>query len=138
MKHLFIALKEFGVKEIAGKTHNPDVLKYFTETGHKWVKDDETAWCSAFANWVCKKAGLEYSGALNARSWLNIGCEVDTPEIGDVVVFWRGNPDGWQGHVAFFIRETKNWIYVLGGNQNNQVKISAYHKNRLLGYRRLT
>ena len=138
MKHLFIALKEFGVKEIVGKNHNPEVLKYFTETGHKWVKDDETAWCSAFANWVCKKAGLEYSGALNARSWLNIGCEVDTPEVGDVVVFWRGNPDGWQGHVAFFIRETKNWIYVLGGNQNNQVKISAYHKNRLLGYRRLT
>jgi uncharacterized protein (TIGR02594 family) len=138
MKHLFIALKEFGVKEIAGKTHNLEVLKYFTETGHEWVKDDETAWCSAFANWVCKKAGLEYSGALNARSWLNIGCEIDTPEVGDVVVFWRGNPDGWQGHVAFFVRQTKDWIYVLGGNQNNQVKISAYHKNRLLGYRRLT
>ena len=138
MKHLSIALKEFGVKEIAGKSHNSEVLKYFTETGHEWVKDDETAWCSAFANWVCKKAGLEYSGALNARSWLNIGCEVDTPEVGDVVVFWRGNPDGWQGHVAFFVRQTKDWIYVLGGNQNNQVKISAYHKNRLLGYRRLT
>jgi hypothetical protein len=28
-------------------------------------------------------------------------------------------------------------IYVLGGNQNNQVKISAYPDNRLLGYRRL-
>ena len=138
MKHLEVALNEIGVKEIVGKKHNPEVLKYFTETGHEWVKDDETAWCSAFTNWVCKEAGLEHSGALNARSWLNIGCEVDTPQIGDVVVFWRGNPNGRQGHVAFFIRETKNYIYVLGGNQNNQVKISAYYKNRLLGYRRLT
>ena len=106
--------------------------------GYEWVKDDETAWCSAFVNWVCKKANLEYSGALNARSWLNIGCEVANPEIGDLVVFWRGDPNGWQGHVAFFIREAKNHIYVLGGNQNNQVKISAYPKSRLLKYRRLT
>ena len=138
MKHLNIALGEFGVKEIVGKKHNPEVLKYFQETGHKWVRSDETAWCSAFMNWVCKKSGLEYSGALNARSWIKIGCEVEDPNVGDVVVFSRGNPNGWQGHVGLFIRETKHWIYVLGGNQNNQVKISAYAKKRLLQYRRLT
>ena len=138
MKHLNIALSEFGVKEIVGKKHNPEVLKYFQETGHKWVKDDETAWCSAFMNWVCKKAGLEYSGALNARSWLQVGCKVEDPKAGDVVVFSRGNPNGWQGHVGIYIKKTKNWIYVLGGNQNNQVKISAYAKKRLLQYRRLT
>ena len=138
MKHLNIALGEFGVKEIVGKKHNPEVLKYFQETAHKWVRNDETAWCSAFMNWVCKKSGLEYSGALNARSWLQVGCEVEDPKVGDVVVFSRGNPNGWQGHVGLFIRETKYWIYVLGGNQNNQVKISAYPKSRLLQYRRLT
>lgn len=26
----------------------------------------------------------------------------------------------------------------IGGNQNNQVKISRYYKNRVLGYRRIT
>ena len=138
MKHLNIALSEFGVKEIVGGRHNPEVLKYFHDTGHEWVKTDETAWCSAFMNWVCKKSDLPYSGALNARSWLKIGCEVDTAYIGDVVVFSRGNPNGWQGHVGLYIRETTNWIYVLGGNQNNQVKISKYPKTRLLQYRRLT
>ena len=138
MKHLDIAFSQYGVKEIVGKNHNPIVLKYFNETGHEWVKDDETAWCSAFANWVCKKAGLEYSGALNARSWLNVGCEVEAPKLGDIAIFSRGNPNGWQGHVGFFIRETKNWVYVLGGNQANQVKISAYPKSRLLEFRRLT
>ena len=93
--------------------------------------------CSAFANWVCKKAGLIYSGKLNAKSWLNVGYRVTKPKLGDIVVFSRGDPKGWQGHVAFFIRKTPNWIYVLGGNQNNQVKISAYPKHRLLEYRRL-
>jgi uncharacterized protein (TIGR02594 family) len=136
MKHIDIALSQIGIKEIVGKKHNKEVLKYFSEIGHGWVKDDETAWCSAFVNWVCKKAGLDYSGKLNARSWLDIGENVTEPKLGDIVVFWRDKPDSWKGHVAFFIRETPNWIYVLGGNQNNQVKISAYPKKRLLEYRR--
>lgn len=135
-KILDIALNEIGVKEIVGKQHNPRVLNYFSEIGHSWVKDDETAWCSAFANWVHLKAGVEKSGKLNARSWLNVGVQISNPVKGDIVVFWRESPNSWKGHVAFFIRETPNWIYVLGGNQNNQVKISAYPKQRLLQYRR--
>ncbi len=133
-----IALSQIGIKEISGKKDNPEVLKYFNEIGFDGaVLKDETAWCSAFANWVAKQANLERSEKLNARSWLKVGREVTTPEKGDIVVFWRESPKSWKGHVAFFIRETKNWIYVLGGNQNNQVKISAYPKSRLLSYRRL-
>lgn len=132
-----LALSQYGIKEIVGKQHNPEVLKYFTEIGHSWVKNDETAWCSAFINWVAKKSGLEYSGKLDARSWLKVGDKVKIPRRGDVVIFWRGSKDSWMGHVGLFIRETPNWVYVLGGNQSNQVKISAYPKNKLLGYRRL-
>lgn len=138
MKAIELALTQVGIKEIAGKKHNPEVLKYFKEIGQSWVTTDETAWCSAFANWICKEAGLPYTGKLNARSWLKIGRKVSKPKLGDVAVFWRDNPKSWKGHVAFFIRETKKWVYVLGGNQNNQVKISAYPKHRLLEYRRLT
>ena len=137
MKAIEIALSQIGIKEITGRRHNPEVLKYFSEIGHSWVKDDETAWCSAFVNWVAKKAGLQFSGKLNAKSWLNVGHKVTNPKFDDIAVFSRGDPKGWQGHVAFFIRETPNWVYVLGGNQSNQVKISAYPKYRLLEYRRL-
>jgi uncharacterized protein (TIGR02594 family) len=137
MKAIELALSQVGIKEIVGRKHNPEVLKYFKETGQSWVTTDEMAWCSAFANWICKKSGLPYTGKLNARSWLKVGRKVDMPKLGDIVVFWRESPQSWKGHVAFFIRETKNWIYVLGGNQNNQVKISAYPKYRLLQYRRL-
>lgn len=136
-KVLEIALNEIGVKEVVGRhQHNPRVVNYFAEIGHSWVKDDETAWCSAFVNWVHKKAGISRSGKLDARSWLKVGQRTDHPQKGDVVVFWRESPQSWKGHVALYIRETKNWIYVLGGNQNNQVKISAYPKNRLLQYRK--
>jgi len=134
---LQIAFSEYGVKEYPGEKHNPKVLKYFTGIGCIWVKDDETAWCSAFVNWVCKGAGLEYSGKLNARSWLDVGENIQYPQLGDIVVLWRENKNSWKGHVGFYINETTKHIYILGGNQNNQVCIMAYNKNRLLSYRRL-
>ena len=134
---LNIALSQFGIKEIVGSRHNKEVLKYFKEIGFDWVQDDETAWCSAFANWVAKKAGADHSGKLNARSWLTVGDAVESPELGNIVVLWRVKPSSWKGHVGFFIRETENLIYILGGNQQNQVKITAYPKSRLLEYRRI-
>ena len=139
MKAIDLALSQIGIKEIAGRKDNPKVLKYFDEIGYDGKKlKDETAWCSAFVNWVCKKSKLPYTGKLTARSWLKIGKQVKQPQLGDVVVFWRDSPGSWKGHVAFFIRETGDWVYVLGGNQNNRVKISIYPKKRLLQYRRLT
>ena len=131
------ALDEWGTKEIVGKKHNPEVLKYFGEIGHSWVKNDELAWCSAFINWCAKKAGFDYTGKLNARSWLDIGKQIIKPAKGDLVIFWRKNLYGPFGHVGLFIRETKSFIYVLGGNQNNQVGIKAYPKKQFLEYRRL-
>lgn len=132
-----IALSQIGIKEIVGKQHNKEVLKYFNETGHEWVKDDEMAWCSAFVNWCAKEAGLKRSGKLNARSWLTIGEKIEKPTTGDIVVLWRESPTSWKGHVGIYCRQTKNYIYILGGNQANSVCVKAYQKRQLLEYRRL-
>lgn len=130
-----VALKEYGVTEVPGALTNPRITQYFNDLGLKY--NEETSWCSCFANWVCMKAGLPRSGALNARSWLSVGTKVDIPELGDVVVFWRESPTSWMGHVSFFIREDKDYIYCLGGNQSDSVCIARYPKWQLLGYRRL-
>ena len=134
-----VALSQWGVKEIKGEVDNPAIVKYFNEIGHTWVKDDETAWCSAFINWCALKAGLEKSGALNARSWLNKGINVDNnPNIGDIVIFWRESRQSWKGHVGIFIKEKKGLIYTLGGNQSGGiVNIKGYPVSKFLGYRRL-
>lgn len=138
MKPIEKAFSQFAIKEITGKQDNPDVLKYFDDLGFNGSElKDETAWCSAFANWCCLKTGHEYSGKLNARSWMQVGTDVSEPEYGDIVVLWREDPNSWKGHVGFFVAERYGWIYILGGNQRNQVKISAYQKSRLLSYRRL-
>jgi len=133
------ALSQYGVKEISGFDDHPQILNYFTILGFDGAKlHDETAWCSAYANWVAKTAGYEFSGKLNARSWLTVGTSTDTPQVGDVVVLWRESPESWKGHVGFYIKETNRYVYLLGGNQRNSVCIKAYPKDRVLDYKRLS
>lgn len=131
------AIKEYGVREIPGDKSNPEINKYFDLIGHTWA-DDELAWCSAYVNWVCKSQGFEYSGKLNARSWLDIEGHVTSTQVkpGDIVIFWREDIMSWKGHVGFFIKKNKTGVYTLGGNQNNEVNIKPYPEYRILGYRR--
>lgn len=140
MQHVYeMAEKDLGLWEWK-EGHNPKILDYFAEVGHAWVKDDETAWCAAFVGAMLGRAGLTHTGKLNARSYLSWGEPVATvdAECGDVVVFSRGDPNGWQGHVAFFHGfATDGDLLVLGGNQANQVNIKKYSASRLLGVRRV-
>ena len=82
---LEIALSQYGIKEVPGVKNNPEVMKYFHAIGQDWVQGDETAWCSAFVNWCAIQKGLQYSGKLNARSWLNLGTPCNI-EYADIVV----------------------------------------------------
>ena len=140
-----IIFKDYALKELQGPEANtPEILGFFKAIGHSWVKTDETAWCAAFVNYVLKTARFPYTGKLNARSFIELGEAVSTPkplgssnEFVDLVIFWRSSPASWKGHVGFFIKERENLIYTLGGNQSNQVKISAYDRGRLLQYRRI-
>ena len=131
------ALDLYGIEEITGSDHNPEILEFFHEIGHIWVREDEVAWCSAFINYICKRTGYERSGKLTARSWLKIGTELSDPLKGCIVVLWRGSRDSWKGHVGLYINSHHGYIYMLGGNQDNSVCIKRYPESRLLSYRRL-
>jgi len=136
---LKIAFNELGTEEIVGDIDNPEVLKYANETGITGITNDEIPWCSTFVNWVAWKADLEFTKKANARSWLNVGKKVTSPEPGDVVVFWRESPQSWKGHVGIFlgVSTDKKRVYCLGGNQGNRVSVSAYRLNTVLSYQRL-
>jgi len=70
-----IANNELGQKEIKGEEDNPRIVEYLNEVnlGTNEHSNDEIAWCSAFVNWVMKKAGYDNTGSGLARSWLNWG-----------------------------------------------------------------
>jgi uncharacterized protein (TIGR02594 family) len=130
------AHKLIGVSEISGGKHNPLIIRMFAVSGHDWVSDDETAWCAAFANYCLETSGWKGTGKLNARSFLDWGKEADKVEQGVIAVFTRGDPNGWQGHVAFCTGKVKSGqIEVLGGNQSNSVNKRWYPREKLLGLR---
>ena len=129
----------YGLEEIKGSKHEPLILDMFKNSGYAGIEDDETAWCAAAMNSAAFLTGFKTSGKLTARSFMDsqVTKRIETPYLGCVVCFWRGKPDGWQGHVGFWIREDKKYVYCLGGNQSNSLRISKYPKARLLGYREL-
>jgi uncharacterized protein (TIGR02594 family) len=100
-------------------------------------------WCAAFVNAILEKSELpsnkDHKYPLVARSFLDWGEKVDTPEMGDIVVFPRGN-QGWQGHVGFYIKSQEIdgvlYYYILGGNQKNSVRVDLYRADKALGIRR--
>lgn len=137
-KLILKALREYGITEEAGTSVNDArIVQYSKDTKFNF-STDEVPWCSVFVNWVALQVGAQMSKSAMARSWLNVGTKILTPELGDVVILQRaGSPIS--GHVGFYIgaHEDGKRIYILGGNQSNQVNISAFNKSDLLGYRRL-
>lgn len=129
-----------GTRDIPGSKHNPWIVGWHRRI-QAWISNDETAWCSAFVNAMAEDCGFERSGDLAARSWLNVGEDVGLSQAkpGDVVILWRVKRTGWKGHVAFFehYNQNRELIYMLGGNQRDEVNIEGYSRDRLLGIRRI-
>jgi len=140
-----LAQRFVGMKEIHGVVDNPLVVAML-HLDHAWPEHDEVPWCSAFVNFICWLLRVPRSKSLVARSWLAIGTpiRVEFAEAGfDVVILRRGiNSPGVDildapGHVGFFAGVEDETIHVLGGNQGDTVKVSAYRLDDVLGVRRL-
>jgi uncharacterized protein (TIGR02594 family) len=142
----WVAERFEGTKEVPGRAANPQVMAMLN-LDSAWPEDDEVPWCSGFVNYVCWILRLPRSKSLRARSWLNVGRPIplNEAEVGwDVVIFNRAdgphdpNIIDAPGHVAFYAGMLDNdWVYVLGGNQGDTVKVSRYPVSDVLGVRRL-
>lgn len=138
---LIEARKYLGMKEIPGTKHNKTIVEFMENLSGGSIRDDETAWCGGFTGFILKKCGLALpKNPLSARAYLDLPNYLDRPAVGAVAVLYRGDRNGWMGHVGFVVgRDVKNNIMVLSGNHNNMVDIAAYQwqgpGNRLLGFR---
>jgi uncharacterized protein (TIGR02594 family) len=138
---LLEALKIFGTAEMPGPNDNPSILSWAKATGQDIYKHDSMAWCGLTMAYVALQAGWDLPvNPLGARNWLTWGTEVpiDKPCLGDIVVFWRGIRNGYQGHVAMYVgqNDALDEVFVLGGNQLDRVCIEPKPKSRILGVRR--
>lgn len=135
MRWLDTARKYFGTTEVKGAKHNPTILRWWTAIRAPFT-DDESPWCAAFVGGVLEECGIKSSRSAAARSYLKWGQRLSAPTEGCIVVFWRGSPTGWSGHVGFLIgRNGFGNLLVLGGNQNDKVTVSAFDPARVLSYR---
>lgn len=141
------ALKIYGTKEISGPVDNQLIMSWATEFGIRDIySHDEVAWCSLAHAIVAKRAGKPVPFTrfelLRAASWslmktsteprwgtiIPVGGEM----VGDTCVFIR--PEGH--HVGLYVAESKETLFILGGNQTNMYKISEIGKERLIAVRR--
>lgn len=121
-----------GIKEIKGPKHNPEIVQMWKDIKRGGIKDDETPWCAAFVGACLERAGIKSSRFESAKSYLTWGKKLDEPVDGCVVVFTRVGG----GHVGFVVgKDSKGNLLVLGGNQQDQVKVSAFPLDRVSGYR---
>lgn len=132
------ALSMIGQRAILGPQNNEKLMSFFNRSGKIVITNDDTPWCSAFLKAVLLEVGLVNFATLAARSWLSVGKEINKPELGDIVIFWRESPQSWKGHVGIYVAENDSNIYVLGGNQANEVNISQFPKKQVLGFRDIT
>jgi uncharacterized protein (TIGR02594 family) len=128
------AWRDLGVLEGDGRSNNPRVLAYYADAGHPTITSDDVAWCAAFASAVLERAGHRSTRSLLARSYLTWGDPLITPRLGTITVLSRGADSG-AGHVGFYIGETADHLILLGGNQSDSVRVSAFPRDQLLGFR---
>ena len=131
---LEIAFGEVGVSANPPGSSNPRITEYHAGTNIAGY-DDKVSWCSSFVNWSLAGAGVVGTGSALARSWLNWGEPLEQPVLGCIAVLWREAPTSWRGHVGYYLREDDEHVYLLGGNQLEQVREHFYPKATVLAYR---
>ncbi len=132
-----IAQKYLGANE--GRDH--EVLSAFlNKAGGTRLDPLSTAWCARFMNSALASAGYQTSGSDMARSFLNVGTQVQPGQAqqGDVIVFPRGAPGSGLGHVGFIKAIHGDTVEVLAGNQGNSVSVKEYSLSSALGIRRMS
>lgn len=128
------ARHHIGLKEAPGNADNPEVVRMYAEAGHPEIRHDATPWCAAFVGSMLSRAGLRGTGGLAAREYEGWGERLDKPILGCVGVKKRPGA-GWVGHVGFVVAASKDFIWMLGGNQGDAVSIARFPRGDFTAFR---
>lgn len=133
------ASKDIGLRETPGARSTPRIA-FAIRLAADWLdKDDsKTAWCGCIRGlWGIETGTGIPSAHYRAVNWSTWGQGVHSLSSairGDTVILKR--PGGY--HVALLDRYTasKEFVYLLGGNQSDTVCVSRYSANSIHAIRR--
>ncbi len=145
---LAVAINELksGAKEIGGANSGEWVEKYLND-----LAPDGSSWCAAFVSYCFANSGftIPFQYSVSARELFNQikskkwGYHRDsgiTPEPGDIVIWWRGSPDSWQGHTGIVHHFRDGILHTIEGNRKSKVAGFSYNlktMRKLLGFGRV-
>jgi len=135
-----------GAGEVGGNNRGPFVKKYLNG-----LAPEGSSWCAGFISWCFSQSGqqMPFKYTVGARDVLaqlkKKGLVVkptlaDPPLPGDVIVWWRGSPSGWQGHVGLVLDYKDGVLRTVEGNKSSRVDVYSYtfdKISRLLGFARI-
>ena len=137
-----------GACELGGNNSGPWVKKYLTPAG----LDEGNSWCASFVSWcylqacgvAIPKMPFEYCpGArqllseFRDKGWAQNPQSGYQPTPGDIVVWWRVQLSGWQGHVGLVHQLKDGMLYTIEGNRSSRVQGFSYvlsRMDKLLGF----
>jgi len=147
-----VAADELDEGEVDGNNRGASIRKYFQAVDPSLYP---APWCAAFVSWCIAQAyarvyrsrppfQLSTSAKKLFRAACRAGARVETPEVGDLVCWHRGDPSSWKGHIGIVVAVTnRGSIYWVDGNgsgprgevQTRHARISDMP--HLLGFARL-
>lgn len=136
------AYKDAGLREIRGG-ESPRIIEMHSHCTLK-AKEDEIPWCAAAVCCWLEECSIDSTKSAAAKSFLDWGVKLDTPREGCVCVIRQkqkghdaatGSASGY--HVALWLAEVNNYVYLWGGNQGDTVKKSGFNlaSYEICGYR---
>jgi uncharacterized protein (TIGR02594 family) len=136
-KYFQEAERLLGLKEISGKGTAKEITSLWSDAGMPEIKDDETPWCAAFANGCLVRGNKPSTKSGLARSFLfpenkDKYEQLSKPEKYCIGIMKRGN-SSWSGHVGFVTDFDDKYVWMLGGNQGNQVSIAKFPRSSFKG-----
>lgn len=125
------AYKHIGAKEVPGTGTGPWITRMWLKLGLGWLVGQ--AWCGGFVAYCMQACGVEKpKDFYRAASWQTWGVAVAIPIYGCVGVMKRKG--GY--HVTIVIgKDGLGNLVGIGGNQDDQVKLSAYPSSRFISFR---
>jgi hypothetical protein len=137
-----------GAGEVGGNNSGPWVHKYLSPAGIS----EGNSWCASFVSWCLLQAcggdkeemPVRYCPGARAllaefksKGWAREPGSGYEPLPGDIVVWWRVQAQGWQGHVGFVYQLKDGMLYTIEGNKSPNVQGFSYvlsRMDKLLGY----